>query len=253
MNAVLTLKQAFEFLELPESAPKEHIEIRITEKREYFQELAETAPTDFLRKINKKNLDKVGEIQQQFFPWTTLKSDKEVLLPRDEQPIEEPDPLLTTPIIMRSSYRERESAIDTHKSFGWLIRHTEKLPMISHVLRSGKTYFGRKSQPGLTPFVEIADDKYVSRLHAIINVEVAGDDISYFVLDSPNLGFGNMSKNGTYLNGDARKIQGKFPLKNNDTIQIGISKFVFRTSEKELQKNLDEVQSSGYVPTVAVQ
>ena len=59
----MTQKEALEFLELHEAATKSEIKIRLVEKLEYFQYLSENAPSDFLRRIHAKNIDKVRNIQ----------------------------------------------------------------------------------------------------------------------------------------------------------------------------------------------
>src|SRR5688572_4967163 len=103
----MTTKEAFDFLELPESAAKSEIKLRLTEKLEYFEHLSEHAPSDFLRRINARNADKVQQVQQEFFPWSLTETGSEVILPLEPQEdLPEEDEVFTTPIIVASGSRQ---------------------------------------------------------------------------------------------------------------------------------------------------
>lgn len=250
----MTQKEAFEFLELPESATRSQIKIRLVEKLEYFEHLSEHAPSDFLRRIHAKNVDKVRSIQQEFFPWSTLESGSEVILPYDqgEEPGQaEEDILNTTFVIVGQGAKTPPAPEKPAGPFGWLICHTENKPAKVWPLQTGKNYIGRKAQPNVEPFIAIEDDPYISRIHAVIYV-ADGTPAECFVMDSAAANNGQPSRNGTYINGNKARVEKKETLDQHDTIQIGITKLVIRFNTKDLQEVLEEVEKSGYIPTVAI-
>ena len=252
LNNDLTLEKAFEFLELSQNASKDQIAIRIIEKKEYFEYLIENSATDFLKRINAKNLEKLGSIQQTFFDWTIINSGIEVILPKDENVAEEPDSFLTTPIILHKRRDAISKRVNVNEPISWLIRHTENLSAIYFPVFPGKNFFGRKNQSQLAHFNLIEDDKYVSRLHAIIIAEHEETSFRYFIIDNDTAGHGSMSRNGTYLNADKNRIQNKTEIFPGDTIQIGVTKFFFRINDNPIDKLVAEVKISPYRTTVLV-
>jgi phage FluMu protein Com len=109
---------------------------------------------------------------------------------------------------------------------GWLIRHTEKMDTKTFTLKAGANFIGRYTQSS-QPDIPIENDKYVSRKHCKIEVKkIRG--IWMFILS--DLG----STNGTYINGKGNKLlkQDEIYLKEGDTIQVGRTKFVFKSAFK---------------------
>ena len=248
----MTKKEAFDFLELPESASKTEIKLRLIEKLEYFEHLSEQAPSDFLRRINTRNVDKVKQVQQEFFPWTLEENGSEVILPLDQQG-EEPDEeeVFTTPIIMSSAGRQNPLVPTVSQPVGWLIKHMENIASTHFPLYAGKNYLGRKASPDLSPFIALEDDPYISRVHAVIYVE-EGTPPACFIVDAPGGSQGKASANGTYLNGDPVRIVKKEKIQDADTLQIGMTRLVFRYDTKKIKELVKEVSNSDYMLPVAI-
>lgn len=253
----MTQKEAFEFLELPESATRSQIKIRLVEKLEYFEHLSEHAPSDFLRRIHARNVEKVHAIQQEFFPWSIVESGSEVILPYDQTEIadESGEDLLNTAFVIVGQHSETsETATAPEKPAGppgWLIRHTENKPDKAWPLQPGKNYIGRKVQPGADPFIAIDDDPYISRIHAVVHVG-EGALPECFVMDSAASNNGQPSTNGTYINGNTSRVEKKESVAEGDTIQVGATKLVLQYNTKDLAEVLAAVAKSPYVSTVAI-
>jgi len=251
----MTQKDAFDFLELPESATKSQIKIRLVEKLEYFEHLSQHAASDFLRRIHAKNVDKVRAIQREFFPWSSFESESEIILPLehgDEIILPEEEIIHTTPIIISSAGQIQEAfPVKREGPFGWLISHTENSPTKVYPLQVGKNYIGRKLQAGFTPFIVIENDPYISRIHAVVDINEKPTDECY-IMDSAASNNGQPSKNGTYVNGDKKRIEEKVGLNDGDTIQIGVTKLMLKYNTKELKDILSEVERSGYITTIEI-
>ena len=134
---------------------------------------------------------------------------------------------------------------------GWLVRHTENKAVKSFPLFFGKNFIGRKIQPGFKPFVEVEDDLFVSRVHAVLTVEGAGP-LLFYITDSAAANGGKPSKNGTYVNGSQERVHVKTILHDYDTVQIGETKFVLRFEIEDLARMQEEVEDRGYMHTVVI-
>jgi pSer/pThr/pTyr-binding forkhead associated (FHA) protein len=134
---------------------------------------------------------------------------------------------------------------------GWLVRHTENKPVKSFPLFFGKNYIGRKVQPGFKPFIEVEDDLFVSRIHAVLNVEGARPFL-FYITDTPAANGGKPSKNGTYVNGSHERVNVKTILHDYDTVQIGETKFVLRFEIGDLSKMQEQVEDRAYMHTVVI-
>ena len=250
----MTKKEALEFLELPESATDVEIKIRMADKLSYFEELSEKAPSDFLRRLHGKNVAKIKKIQEESAEWISPESRSEVILPfepdTDEKLADENDLPATTIIISSGSKasRQKQTAV---QPLAWLVRHMEDKGNSSFPIFFGKNFIGRKINPELSPFILIDDDAFVSRVHAVLFVQ-QGDPNEFFIVDSKSSNNGSASKNGTYINGKKERITIKVKLQENDTIQVGVTKLVFKLNTKELSEILEDVQKSNYTNTVVL-
>ncbi len=139
-------------------------------------------------------------------------------------------------------------AADPKEPLGWLIRHTENQTPVTFPLMEGANFIGRKSKPGLTPFIAVTEDPYISKVHAVI---FAGPD-GFFLADNASSNGSKASTNGTYLNGKDDRISTKVRLKNRDTIQIGITKLILRYNDNQLSSLVDEVAGQDYMHTVVI-
>jgi hypothetical protein len=133
----------------------------------------------------------------------------------------------------------------------WLIRHTENQSNTTFPLFPGKNYLGRKAKPGLSPFVTVEEDPYISKVHAVILAEGEGPYI-FYLADNTSLNGDKASTNGTYLNGNDARISSKVRIRANDTLQIGITKLLLKYNDTSLDDLLKEVAGKDYMHTVII-
>ena len=113
---------------------------------------------------------------------------------------------------------------------GWLILHTEGKESQSFALKEGRNRIGRKTSQNF-PDVYAVGDLFVSRNHAVLVVKKnERSEYEYIIADNAEIQ-GAPSLNGTYINGNSERLGDKpVKLKDGDTIQVGITKFVFKTA-----------------------
>jgi FHA domain len=257
----MTKKEALDFLELSESASDSEIKAKLADKLSYFELLSEKSPSVFLRRIQEQNVAKVKLIQKESVQWSEIKeADKLPFIPEpeqkpvsnisvkvDSQPRPEPAPYQDPAELSRTQVRAKPGS----EPAGWLVRHTENKSIKSFPVFAGKNFIGRKIQPGLKPFIEVEEDLFVSRVHAVLYVEGAAP-YSFFISDTSSSNGGKPSKNGTYINGGGDRINGKIILHDYDTVQIGETKFVLRFDITDILKMQEEVEDKGYMHTVVI-
>ena len=223
----MTRKEIIEFLELPESVSEHTIVERLKDKAVYFKRLQENAPNDFLRKLHLQNIEKVKVLQEQYG-------------------------------VLVDEFDEYNEARNDKKSVGsglkspvaWLIRHTENLPVKQFPLLLGENPLGREPQFAKTG-VYIENDDYVSRRHAVVYVE-NNSGYKFFIEDNASANSGKPSKNGTYINGAEKRIAERTLIQNNDTIQVGLTKFVLKLNNTNLSDIVNEVEERSYMKTVVI-
>ncbi len=253
----MTRIEALNFLELPEKVTPFQVKQRLLEKLEYYESLSVNAPSDFLRKLNARHLEKVKAIQQEFPEWDPQKPEISVEFPEDEmdkalKEAEEAAGPLTTPIIISSKdKRNTDVKIKFPDPPGWLIMHTEDRPSKTFALSAGNNYIGRKADPLLNPFIVIDDDTFISKVHAVVYVE-QGEDLSFFVMDDAVSNGGRESRNGTFLNGNPVRISRKTKLQEDDTIQVGHTKLILKVNKASIQHIVQEVKKSKFIHTVVL-
>jgi hypothetical protein len=137
------------------------------------------------------------------------------------------------------------------EAVGWLVRHTENKTIKSIPVFAGKNYIGRKVQSGLKPFIQVDEDLFVSRVHAVLYAEGTGPYL-FYIGDNSSSNGGKPSKNGTYVNGSEDRINTRIMLHDYDTIQIGETKFVLRFDITDILKMQEEVEDKGYMHTVII-
>jgi len=241
-------------LELPEDVTDIEIKKTMEEKLEYFRNLSEKAPSDFLKKLNVQKVLKIKTIQEESLKWLTGEPElKSIILPDDdseESDGEEDDFPSTTPIIISSGSRSAKKT-PVAEPAGWLVRHTEDQSPKTFSLWRGNNYIGRKIHDTVKPLIVIDEDLYISRVHALITVE-GTENLSFYIEDSAEANKGAESKNGTYINGNEKRITKKTNLKENDTIQIGVTKLILRYNNNTIHKIVREVEKSKFMHTVAL-
>lgn len=140
-----------------------------------------------------------------------------------------------------------------HKIAGWLIIHTEGEDHTSYELFEGKNTIGRPT-PNYTPDIQVSDN-YISRKHAVIIVKLNENNCyEYYIADNKELN-GKPSMNGTFINGNAERIEGKpSKLIDGDTIQIGQTKLVLKSAEIsiDIEEATKLVKKQEYQSTVDI-
>ncbi len=233
----MTRKEVLEFLELPESSTDNDIRIRMNDKLTYFQRLSENAPNDFLRKLHTSNTEKIKTLQIEMLGASGASNNNPVK--NSHSPA--------------SSYQYQEPVAQAQSSataVAWLVRHTENQSAKTFPIYFGKNYVGRGNQ-STNYSVIINDDPYVSRVHAMLDV-VAINPLQIVVYDEAATNGGKPSKNGTYINGDDRRLSKKVTIRENDTIQIGMTKLIVRLNNTSIHKIVQEVEESDYMKTVVI-
>lgn len=221
-----------EFLELPDSATDTDIQERLHDKQNYFERLIENAPNDFLKKLHTQNIEKVKNIRS-------------FLLQETADPSAKP---------LQQHYARPESSVPlSNNSFNgspvaFLVRHTENLSAKPFPLYAGDNYIGRS--PMGNHQIVIDDDAYVSRQHAIIRVNHSQHHTDIFVADDGSQG--KPSKNGTYINGNEKRLTNPVLIRENDTVQIGMTKLILRYNNTSINKIVHEVEESEYMKTVII-
>ena len=140
----------------------------------------------------------------------------------------------------------------TQKTAGWLIIHTEGKEKKSYPLKEGKNLIGRKTTKN-TPDIAITD-KYISRHHAAIYIKSNKKyEYEYYIADNAEA-LGKPSLNGTFINGNDQRIINSMELSDNDTIQVGETKLVLKTSVVaiDVEEAVKLVGKTGYKKTIDI-
>jgi pSer/pThr/pTyr-binding forkhead associated (FHA) protein len=209
----------------------------MNDKLTYFQRLSENAPNDFLRKLHTSNTEKIKTLQIEMLGVSSANNDdaKNRHTPASNNNYQQP-----------AAQQPQPNA----SAAAWLVRHTENQSAKTFPLFYGKNFVGRANQPS-NHTVVINDDPYVSRVHAILDV-VAINPLQIVVCDEAATNGGKPSKNGTYINGDDRRLSKKITIRENDTLQIGMTKLIVRLNNTSIHKIVQEVEESDYMKTVVI-
>lgn len=228
-------KEALEFLELPENASDMDISQRIADKLNYFERLTENAPNEFLKKLHLQNIEKVKTISS-FLLQETSPS-------RNHQQ----NNYVETPY--QPKHSSSAPVAPSGSPVAFLIRHTENLSSKTFPLFSGKNFIGRLPDASANTIV-IDDDAFVSRQHAVIEVNRGHNHTLIIVSDDSSQG--KPSKNGTYVNGNQNRINQRVEIRENDTVQIGMTKLILRYNNTSINKIVHEVEESDFMKTVII-
>lgn len=140
---------------------------------------------------------------------------------------------------------------------GWLVIHTENRSTITYELFEGDNLIGRHDGPENVD-IRIEDDEYVSRVHAVI--QVSKDFLHrfrYTLYDNGKQSRNHKpSTNGTFINGYSDRLpqDGSIFLHDGDTIQIGLTKLVFKNTDEadSYHSATISVRSSDFTNTIAI-
>lgn len=242
--------EILKLLELPDNAGDLQIKKKFEERLSYYEDLSKNSPSAFLRKLNAQQLTKLElakkDILECIQKIPVAEKPKQVQIKNADT---ENMASFTMPVILSSSARKEKKALpEVIVPVAFLILHTENQPVKSFELFSGKTFIGRKVHPALKPLI-VLDDEYVSRLHAVIEIE---NDSNIYIDDSFLSNEGKPSKNGTFINGHKKRITSKTKINENDVIQVGETKLILKLNTRALDKIIDDVKDSEYMHTVVI-
>ena len=158
----------------------------------------------------------------------------------------------TGPVIVKKNLNPEKSGKIVG---GWLVVHTENKLPVTYELFEGSNLIGRPE--GQHVDVRIEDDEYVSRVHAVIRI--FKDFLHRFrceLADDGTARNGQPSTNGCYVNGNATRLtKDKVVfLRDGDTIQIGLTKLVFKSTDiaDDLSSAANSVKNSDFTHTISI-
>ncbi len=271
----MELSEVLKYLELPASASVTLIQTRIEEKLRYLEGQWESMGTDFLKKMHQRNIDRAVAVKAAVMAWKDEPELEEEAIPvanniaaddivvndvvmddiieqAPSQEIKDSIFITKAPLIIGSKSKLSLDNPHAKEPLGWLVRHMENQTAVTFTIFAGKNYLGRKKQDGITNFIVIDDDVFISRIHAVIDAEESGDS-EFYISDSESSNLGKPSKNGTYINGDDKRISQKIRLSDNDTIQVGVTKMILKVNrDNNLKKIIKEVQNIKFMDTIII-
>ncbi|MEO8771056.1 MAG: FHA domain-containing protein [Ferruginibacter sp.] len=245
-------KEALTFLELSETSTENQIKKRLEEKLKYYEGLSKNSPSAFLRRLNAQHLSTAILIQNHIHsvlpPQVTVPPGNAANKIKDS--VNEEQNPVTMPVILSSALRASSKKEEIKEPFAFLVRHTENQLVKPFSLFNGKNYIGRKPHPSFKPFIALEEDEFVSKVHAVIYVDE--EQTMCYIDDSSLSNEGKPSRNGTFLNGNKQRLTDKHKLTENDTIQVGETKLIFRMNTNHISKIVKEVEDTDYMNTVVI-
>jgi hypothetical protein len=137
----------------------------------------------------------------------------------------------------------------------WLILHTENQEPIYFDLFEGLNVIGR-GEPKRPADIEIQNDQYVSRFHAHLKIHQTPQKLFIYALYDGVAQPPKPSLNGVYVNGNKERlrINDAHYLKDGDTLQIGLTKLVFKSREMtgNIEDAFTQVVETEYTQTVII-
>jgi hypothetical protein len=238
----MTKAEALVLLELSPDAPAATVKATIEEQMDLLEELSEKASSDFLRRLHTRKLSTIKNILQEYRQWQYDEPAK--------QPVQAAMAKPAPPAVAGKKNEEEIGATINAAPAGWLIRHTENMFAANFAIHAGLNFIGRKQHPSLRPFIVMEDDAFISRLQCVVYAE---DSNSLFYISDPSaFNNGKTSSNGTFLNGSNQPITARQPLEDGDTIQVGVTKFVFRIAHAAIDQLAAAVAQNPYTQTVVL-
>jgi pSer/pThr/pTyr-binding forkhead associated (FHA) protein len=240
----MTREEMFEFLELPEDTSESEILERINDKLIYFQRLSENAPNEFLRKLHTENIKKMEALQAQVQYKEPVKK-----INIDSQSTNYVSANAPVTTVYGSNPGQVQYEQSNKTAVAWLVRHTENQSTKTFPLFYGKNYIGRNPHPNAATII-LNEDPFVSRLHCLLEVTHL-KPLQITVCDDA-ITNGKASKNGTYINGNEKRLLKKVTISENDTLQVGMTKFAVKLNNTNVKKIVKEVEESDYMKTVII-
>jgi hypothetical protein len=235
--------EALKSLNLTDSAGEAEIRRVFSEKYNHFQYLLTHAPNELLRNVHRRNLEQLDLVRK------ALLISPAVLVREDS--VQVPVSKIQSPSLGDNTIK---SSI-IQEPVGWLIRHTENKSHTHFALWSGENPIGRSFVVNKRN-IQIEDDHYVSRYHAVLLVMPLPIGYAFEIADDGRYNQNAPSSNGTYVNGSDSRLKPNEMrlLKEGDTIQIGTTKLVLRInqSSKSVSGIVEEVSKTQFVRTVVI-
>jgi pSer/pThr/pTyr-binding forkhead associated (FHA) protein len=227
--------EALAFIGLKEPISEEAVRDKYTERFNYFQMLYSNAPSKVVEQIQQQNLQKLNQVKKMLLE--ELAAKKKDFDKKYVNPLPKPKP---------EAEKTGEKPV-----VGWLIVHTENKKTETFDLYEGVNYIGRKKKDDKANSILIEDDPFVSRTHAFIKCKEAGGELQYVLYDGDG---SKQSANGVFLNGNDRRIKECCYLKENDTIQIGTTKLVFKVKKdhRGISGEIEEIMRTDFIRTVDI-
>ena len=227
--------EALDFIGLKEPLTKDLVLAKYTERFNYYHMLFANAPNKVVEKIQQQNLEKLNRVKQVLLEDIAVKQAD--FNKRFEMPAAETEP---------------ETKPTEKPVVAWLIVHTENKKAESFPVYEGVNYIGRKKkdETGASCIV-LADDPFVSRTHAFIKAKRVNGSLQVALYDGDG---SKPSANGVFLNGKETRINQQCSLVENDTVQIGTTKLVFKIKKEDrtVSGELEDVLHTDFIRTVDI-
>lgn len=228
--------EALEFIGLKEPLNEEAVLNKYSERFNYYQMLYTNAPNKTIEKIQLQNLEKLNRV-------------KEILLENIAAKKNDFDKKFVNPF---AKQKPQKIETDEKPVVGWLIVHTETKKSETFNLYEGINYIGRKKKAdSLANNILILDDPFISRTHAFIKCKKEQESLHFELYDGDG---SKPSVNGVFLNGHDLRINQHCSLKENDTIQIGATKLVFKAKKnyRSITHEIEEVMRTDFIRTIDI-
>lgn len=231
----MTKEEAYSFLDLPHSATKASLLARYKEKYTFFMMLYTNAPNEIIRTLQNKNLKALEDLKKVLEIEVNTVSN------------EEHAPIKSSP---NKDISPKKIEADTDAVLAWLIVHTEEKSTQSFPLLEGVNTIGRQEVSGYNSIV-ITNDSYLSRCHCIVIINKSNWEMSAAIIDDGRFTNNKPSLNGTYVNAKEERIK-KVILNEGDTVQIGMTKLVFKWNTHDIKELESEVKNSVFMGTIVL-
>ena len=231
--------EALSFIGLKEPASRQEITARYSERKNYYQMLLENAPNKTVEKIQQQNLNKLELVKQTLV--NEMMERKAAKAGKPDMPQSRPEPV-----------QPADANEDDKIVLGWLIIHTENRSVNTFNLYPGINYLGRKKRADDANYIIVEDDPFISRTHAFIKCRNVNDHYEFKLYDGDG---SKPSVNGVYLNGNEKRINKSCLLHEDDTIQIGNTKLMFRKNKDTSSESqeIEAVLKTDYIKTIGVE
>jgi hypothetical protein len=227
--------EALDFIGLKEPLTEETVLNKYTERFNYYHMLYANAPSKVIEKIQQQNLEKLNRV-------------KHILL--EDIAIKKADfnKRFSGPVV---NHKPEPAPTEKKEVVAWLIVHTENKKAETFELYEGVNYIGRKKKEDGANSIVLLNDPFVSRTHAFIKTKRINSELQAALYDGDG---SKPSANGVFLNGRETRINQHCSLTENDTIQIGTTKLVFKIKkeDKSVSGEVDEVMRTDFIRTIDI-